>query len=107
MNPQQIANFAARGAAMGISAQGTSVIFRGVTMNIRISTAPPALDLVSGGFSQKQNWRLRFPASITPPPAALEKVKDVASGKTFVIRGVVPATISPLAAEHIAEAEWQ
>lgn len=107
MNPQQIANFAARGATMGVSVQGTSVIFRGMTMNIRISAAPPAFDLGSGGFSQKQNWRLRFPASITPAPAALEKVKDVASGKTFVIRGVIPANISPLAAEHIAEAEWQ
>ena len=92
---------------MAAESQGTLVVFRGQTLRIRISTAPPSLDLAAGGFSQKQNWRLRFPASVRPAPAVLETVKDQASGKTYVIRGVVPANSSALSAEHIAEAEWQ
>jgi hypothetical protein len=92
---------------MAAETQGTLVLFRGQQIRIRISTSAPSLDLVSGGFSQKQNWRLRFPGTITPAPTALEKVKDVASGKTYVIRGVVPANSNALASEHIAEAEWQ
>lgn len=107
MNRSQIASFAARGARAATESQGTLVLFRGKTMRVRISTAPPELDLESGGFSQKQNWRLRFPGSIQPAPAALETVKDVTSGKTYVLRGVIPAGGSALAAEHIAEAEWQ
>jgi len=107
MNRNQTQRFAARGAAMAADLQGQLVLFRGHQIRVRISTAPPSLDLASGGFSQKQSWRLRFPGTISPAPAVLETVKDVASGKTYVIRGVVPANSSALAAEHIAEAEWQ
>ena len=107
MNRDQIRRFAARGAALASDTQGTLVEFRGRTLRVRISTAPPALDLDSGGFSQKQNWRIRFPGSVTPAPAVLETVKDKASGKTYILRGVVPAGSSALASEHIADAEWQ
>lgn len=107
MNRDQIRRFASRGAAKATETQGTLVVFRGRTIRVRISTAPPALDLASGGFSQKQNWRLRFPGNVTPPPAPLETVQDKASGKTYVIRGVLPAGMNALSTEHIVEAEWQ
>lgn len=92
---------------MAADTQGTLVEFRGRTLRVRISTAPAALDLDSGGFSQKQNWRIRFPGTLMPAPSVLETVKDKASGRTYVLRGVVPAGMSALSSEHIADAEWQ
>jgi hypothetical protein len=107
MNRDQIRRFAARGAALASETQGTLVIFRGKKIRVRISTAPPSLDMASGGFSQKQSWRLRIAGTICPAPKVLETLKDVATGRTYVIRGCIAAGSSPLACEHIAEAEWQ
>ena len=107
MNRDQISRFASRGAAVASETQGTLVRFRGETLRKRISPTAPTLDLDEGGFSPRQQWKLRFPASVLPVPAALEKVVEISSGRTFVLTGVIPAGVNALSAEHVATAEWQ
>jgi hypothetical protein len=105
MNAQSLARFSRTAARQRAQLFAISVLFRGETIQIPRPTENPSLDLESGGYQQKATYRLRFPASITPPPAAKEVIVEIATGKKYHVATCIPATgDSPNAAEHIVEA---
>jgi hypothetical protein len=84
---------------------GVDVEFRGGRVRVLISAAPASLDLMAGGFSTKQVWKIRMPSSITPVPKPLERITTV-SGRYYVITSVLSPTGAAQMQEHVVEAEW-
>ena len=107
MNPHAIQDLARRGVETGNCVQGIRVQFRGKEIRVRVSQDAPTLDLTPGGFSPKQLWKIRFSSRIQPPPSEGEKVKNLRTGKTYVVTGVIPADDNSSCAEHMATATWQ
>ncbi len=65
----------------------------------------PTLSLEVGGYRETAGFRLRFPASVTPPPRAKEVILEMAAGQKYVVVTCVPAAgDASHAHEHIVEA---
>jgi len=85
---------------------GTAAIFRGQQITLAISSSESALNLESGGFRESAGWRIRFPATVQPPPKMKEKVEEVGTGRIFYITGIRHAAAdASIAQEHLADAD--
>ena len=82
-------------------------------MRVLLSQGQPDVSLETGGFRHGATWRIRFPASLQPPPGFLnstegkakEEITEVGTGRKFYVTGCIPAPEeSANAQEHIVEA---
>lgn len=97
--------FSRAAAAQRVTLFGVRVLFRTQPMDIPQPSVDPSLVLESGGYREDAVFKLRFPASVQPPPAPKEVVTEVATGRRYHITTCVPAaTDAPHVHEHIVEA---
>ncbi len=105
MNPAAVAALSKRGSDQRAAAFPTRIVFRGIFYTIAKPTTDPSLTLTVGGFEAAAVFHLRLPASIQPPPADMEQIQEVSTGRIYYVRGLTPAPPECAAAvEHIVTA---
>lgn len=102
---RSLEEFSRAAAVDRVTLFGVRVMFRSDALDIPAPSIDPTLALGDGGYREGAVYRLRFPASVQPPPRAKEIVAEIATGRRYHILTCVPAVEgAPNAHEHIVEA---
>lgn len=97
--------FSQAAALQRVTLFGVRVLFRSQPMDIPVPSVDPSLVLESGGYREDAAFKLRFPASVQPPPAPKEVVTEINTGRRYHVTTCIPAmTDAPHVHEHIVEA---
>lgn len=102
---RSLERFSAAAAAQRVTLFGVRVLFRTNTMDIPAPSIDPTMALEDGGYREGAVYKLRFPASLQPPPRAKEMVTEIATGTRYHIMTCVAAVRGAANGhEHVVEA---
>ena len=88
MNATALSAFSSQAHASRQELFGVRLLFRGVQVTGRIFDGEATIDLETGGFSEKADYKITLPIEFVPAPKAKEAIYEVATGRTFYITSV-------------------
>lgn len=88
IDKNQLKDFAINAFAQRLDLFGVSILFRGSILKARVTQGDNQIDLTSGGFTEKIEYKIKLPISVVPVPKLKEQITIIETGQILNITDI-------------------